>query len=256
MDDYNDPDTVLLGGGLRATDDSFDPFEPRVRHEGEPPADSYGEAGGYIGVSGEDRQHDDAEGVIRYGRFGDETGGLDKSDDDRPLPWESPGSVHVSGADERRAREAASTGDRNIRGVAATHGGGATAGGTGDTKTHSPRVDSSIHAAGERIRAELTGPVDTRQRSAAIIAWDAAGRDFRKIEGPRRQYQKQGIVTAPQFLNTTFEAMLMGLKANASGDWILTLKIDQDAGQLVFPLHSAFGLALDIEVNRHVNRPE
>lgn len=252
MDATFDPDSQLFGDGDSPADGSFDPFLPGLGQERDTSAEPLGDSDRHSRVSYSDSGDDEPETVIRYGKFSDSGGNLDKSDDNRPLPWEGAGSVTVSGADERRAREGADTGNRNIRRTAERHDRDTPTGTIGDRKTHSAGVDSSISAAAQRIRGELAGPVDARQRSVAIAEFAAKGH---MQLGPR-QYQKQGITAPPQFLNTTFEAMLMGLKANASGDWILQLKIDQDAGQLVFPLHSAFGLALDVSVTRHNNRAD
>ena len=262
MDDDSDLGSVLLGGGLHATDDSFDPFRPGLREEG--PEGDDGDAvddspiipNGREGIDKSVEYSDDGYRIEQPGHDGGHS--FDQRGDDQPLPWQGAGSQRVVGAAERRDREAADAGNRNVRGASTTHGGGPTAGGTRNAQTHSPRVDSSIDAAAQRIRADLSGarPVDTGRRANVLRAL-ANGAD--RVDGPgqvKRQYQKQGIVLPPTFLETTFEAMLMGLKANASGDWILTLKIDQDAGQLVFPLHSAFGLALDVSVARHIHRAQ
>jgi hypothetical protein len=55
---------------------------------------------------------------------------------------------------------------------------------------------------------------------------------------------------------TDFQAIVTGLKANASGDWILTLKVDRDARQSIYSLDDAFGLALAVHIQRIRHTPE
>jgi hypothetical protein len=50
------------------------------------------------------------------------------------------------------------------------------------------------------------------------------------------------------FHSTDFHAVLTGLKANAQGDWILTLKIDSGARQSVYRLDDAFNMILDVHI--------
>lgn len=57
-------------------------------------------------------------------------------------------------------------------------------------------------------------------------------------------------------MSTDFEAMLVGLKANRAGDWILTLQVSRDARQAVYSMDDAFGLALDIHVQRRKMTPD
>lgn len=254
MDDYLDRDAVLFGGDDPPSDGSFDPFLPGLSEEGstsfrgDDSADTAvihqfpENSGGYEYVD------DDGYTVLERSHNGSDR--IDKSDDDRSLPWEGAGNLTVHGAAERAAREAADAGNRNIRRVAESHDRSVGAGADGNGKTHSTGVDSSISAAAQRIRSEIAGPVDTGRRSAAIAKFAESGH---LPLGPR-QYQKQGVTAPPRFMSTEFEAMLTGLKANVSGDWILTLKIEQSEGDKIFPLHSAFGLALDVHVDRHVNR--
>lgn len=254
MNDDIDPGPVFLRDSDPSTDEPFDPFKPRFREEGGTATPSPGNSDGHDGSSYEETTDDDGIGIIRYGRFSDEGDGEHQQDDDRPLPWQGTGDIGILGATERRDREGADTGTRNIRGTAEKH---ARLPNTGRYRTessaHSPGVENSISAAAERIRADLREPLDARERSAAVVRWSEEGDKNRKL---KRQYQKTGVLIPPQFLNTTFEAMMVGLKANVSGEWILTLKIDADAAQLVFPLHSAFGLALNVEVSRHSHRPD
>lgn len=274
MDDYLDRDAVLFGGDDPPADGSFDPFLPGLGQEGDATSPFSGEANGHNGSddsasiyefpndgTGVGDRSADGYRVIEQGDVGGDSifqsrhyGGdqVDKSDDDRSLPWEGTGAATVLGAAERAAREAADTGNRNIRRTAEQHDRSAGEGAGGNRTSHSTEVDSSISAAAQRIRSEIAGPVDIGRRSSAI---EKFVRDGHLPMGPR-QYQKTGITAPPRFMATDFEAMLMGLKANASGDWIVTIKIDQQQGDRVFPLNGAFGLALDMRVERHSPRSD
>lgn len=251
MDELFDPDTGLFSGSDPSADGPFDPFLPRFREEGETSTDQHGDADGDDGEGGSATLYDYTERFGRYGPSGGESDSGFSPDDDRSLPWQGAGDQPILGAEERRAREGADTGNRNVRRAAEKHGGRSQSGGSGSPASNESRVDSSIAAASQRIKDELRVPLDPRQRSDAIVKWETAGDKNRKLT---RHYEKQGISSVPQFGNTTFEAMLAGLKANVNGEWILTLKIDPNAAHLIFPLHSAFGLALDVQINRHRHR--
>lgn len=264
MDDYNDLGAVLLGGGLRATDDGFDPFA--IDLGSEPGEEGAEDLSGGRTEPGDDGDIDTAIVYDRSNSFGRHDGdhasfyrsddrdgsflvGRSEQDSNRSLPWQGTGSAHVIGAGERRDREAKDAGNRRLSRAAEEHGGNPQSGRTGTPAEDSARVDSSIASASERILTDLRKPLDTR---SAVARWKARGeKDLGK-----KEYQKQGITAPPTFDNTRFEAVVTGLKANASGDWILTLKVDRNARQSVYSLDDAFGLALNVTVERVRHRAE
>ena len=252
MDEHIDLDLVLFAGGNPPADGSFDPFLPGLGQEGAEDTGSERSDDGYFRDGYSAAGPNDGDNIIRYGRFGGEGDSQYEPNDNGPLPWQGAGDIPVLGEGERRGREAADAGNRNVRRTAEQHSGSIGPGVTG--KSHAPRVDSSIASAAERIRSDLRVPLDARERSAAVLRWEQEGsKGNRKI---KREYQKQGIDHPPQFHSVNFEAMLTGLKANVSGDWILTLVVPKDSKQAVYQLDDAFGLALDIHVQRHRMRPD
>lgn len=258
MNDDLDLDSVLFGGSDPPNDGSFDPFLPGLRQEGTTDDGDGWEADGYPGIGSQESDDDNADNIVGYGRFDNEGYRIHEQDDGGPLPWQREGDIGVLGAEERRAREAADTGNRNIRGVAEKRSGGTGTGGNGTgTRTHSTNVESSIGAAAERIRADLRVPLDARERSAAVIRWSEHTRSTGPGGGKlKRQYVRDDPDAPMQFISSDFECMMTGLKANSSGNWILTLQIPAEAGQAIFPLHKAFGLALDVHVQRRKYKPD
>lgn len=251
MNDDLDLDSVLFGGSDPPADGSFDPFLPGLGQEGAAASPSVRDTDGHDGDGYEEAVDDDGIGIIRYGRFGDQSDSEHERDSDQSLPWQGARDQPVAGAGERHDRERADAGIRNVRRTAEEHSGRSTAGGT---RANSPRVDSSISAAAERIRADLRVPLDARERSAAVLKWEQAR--AAPGGGKIRRYEKQGVTDAPQFMSTDFEAMLVGLKAGRGGDWILTLQVSRDARQAVYSMDDAFGLALDIHVQRRKMTPD
>lgn len=259
MDDYSDLGDVLLGGGLHAVSDTFDPFEVRPRHQGQPTDNDDDHDDGDIDSAFIDHESDDQfrprysgrEGVREYDGGGIESVRGYQPDDDQPLPWTGGTKGSVIGSAERAEREAAGAGDRNVRRTAESHGGGTEPGGAGPSKVDSPRVDSSISAAQERIRADLRGSTSSNTgrmdvgRSIAVQNFQARG-----LRGTNYELPRQAPVAPPEFLSTEFHAIVAGLKANAGGDWILTLKIDRDERQNVYSLDDAFGASLKVHIQR------
>lgn len=258
MNDDLDLDSVLFGGSDPPNDGSFDPFLPGLRQEGDTDGPDDGTSDGYLGDGSEAAEHDDADNIVGYGRFSDEGYRIHQQNDDGPLPWQREGDIGLLGAEERRAREGADTGTRNIRGVAEKRAGSVGAGeaGTG-VRTNQPNVDSSISAAAERIRADIRVPLDARERSSAVVRWSQHTRSTGPGGGKiKRQYVRDDPDAPMQFISANFEAMLTGLKANSSGHWIMTLQIAPEEGQAIFPMHMAFGLALDMHVQRRRFKPD
>lgn len=247
MDDLYDPDTGLFSSGDSPSDGAFDPFRPIFREEGAADSGDVQTSDGTDGDLDTAIIYNYSDGIGRY----DTSGGAGTErlapDDDRSVPWQGTGDRRILGADEHRAREAADAGNRNVRRSAEKHGGSSQPGGHGKPATDESRVDSSIAAASQRISSELARPMDARQRSAAVLAWESEYDRGRKLQ----RFTRDAVTTVPQFGNTKFEAVLSGLKANANGSWVLTLNIEPEHAQLIFPLHSAFGLALDVQIKRH-----
>lgn len=249
MDDLYDPDTGLFSSGDSPSDGAFDPFRPILRKEGAEDSGDIQTSDGNDGDIDSAIIYDYANGIGRYDTSGGAGATRLTQDDDRSVPWKGAGNQRILGGEERRAREAADAGNRNVRRAAKEHGGSSQSGGTGKPATDESRVDSSIAAASERIRTELARPMDAGQRSAAVLAWESEYDRGRKLQ----RFTRDAITSVPQFGNTSFEAVLSGLKANANGSWVLTLNIEPSAAQLIFPLHSAFGLALDVQIKRHMH---
>lgn len=259
MDDYNDLGSVLLGGGLYAVSDTFDPFEPRPRHEGRPASVDDDHDDGDIDSDIIDNFPDDQfrprysgrEGVREYDGGGVQSSSGYQPDDDQPLPWSGGTKGIVTGSTERAEREAARAGDSNVRRTAERHGGGTESGGQRPGKVNSPGVDSSIAAAQERIRSDLRGSTgsDTGRmdpgRSIAVQKFREAG-----LATNPTTLQRDAPVLVPEFLSTEFHAVVAGLKANAGGDWILTLKVDRDERQNIYSLDDAFGQSLVVHIQR------
>lgn len=55
---------------------------------------------------------------------------------------------------------------------------------------------------------------------------------------------------------TDFEATLAGLKANTNGIWIITLTVAPYDKAAVYTLDDAYGLALDVHVQRKRMAPD
>lgn len=55
------------------------------------------------------------------------------------------------------------------------------------------------------------------------------------------------VRTTPKFDSARFECHVYGLKANSSGDWLLTVKIDSNAAM---ELGEAFGMAIITTMER------
>jgi hypothetical protein len=267
VDDYSDLGDVLLGGGLHAVSDSFDPFEVRPRHQGRPTDHDDDHDDGDIDSDFIDHQPDDQFRPQYSGRegFGEHDGGGIQSiggyqpDDDQPLPWAGGTKGSVVGSAERREREAAGTGDRNVRRTAERHGGGTDTGAVGHTAPDSTRVDSSISAAQQRIRNDLRGSSQSNTgrldvgRSIAVQRFQERG-----LRGTSYELPRQAPHVPTRFESTSFFALLTGLKANAQGDWILTFKVDRDERHSIYALDDAFNIVLDIgiKLRRFTQRDE
>ena len=253
MDDDLDIDSVLFGGSDPPVDGSFDPWLPGLGQERTEDDSGNGTSDHHFRDGGFTAGDDDAEGVIRYGRFGGEGDRIDQRDDGEPLPWQGATDRPIVGAAERREREAADTGNRNVTRTAEERTGRSNEGGT---RTDPPRLASSINAAAERIRADIRIPLDARERSAAVIKWEESrgnGPGGGKIP---RTYERKRLDHAPQFMATDFEATLAGLKANTNGIWIITLTVAPYDKSAVYTLDDAYGLALDVHVQRKRMAPD
>jgi hypothetical protein len=67
-----------------------------------------------------------------------------------------------------------------------------------------------------------------------------------------RHYERQAITAPPPFKRSDFEATLVGLKANTTGDWIITLRVGQENREAATSLGDAYGLALDVVIEKHL----
>jgi hypothetical protein len=63
-------------------------------------------------------------------------------------------------------------------------------------------------------------------------------------------YERQAVLTPPQFRHTQFEAIVSKLQSNADGSWMVTLRIPPYDREQATILRDAYGLALDVTVNR------
>lgn len=230
----------------------FDPFELRGDESG-------GQASQSDLRTDESGSGHYTEPEYRYDRASDQSIAGFQPDDAGPVPWQGARAQSVTGAAERDAREAAHTGDRNVRRTAEQRTGGIGEGGSGTGPgDHEPAVANSIGDAAERLRRKLCEdlretiaadagiPLDADRRSAKVLELA----EHPNIKPPKREYNKQHITTPPQFETTSFEATIAGLKANVNGEWILTLKVSADSRQRVYALDDAFGLALKVSIDR------
>ncbi len=234
--DPDDLDSVLFGGSDPPADGSFDPFLPGLGNEDGSDDDVYG-------VTDDAEQSDDSVGVIRYGRFGGQDPGGFQQNDIGPLPWERGTDQPTVGESSARARTAADTGNRNVGRIAEQRSGGSSTGLV--RRQRAEGVASSIADAQERIREQSRIPLDDDERRRAVKS-DEAG-EVKKIT---RTYERQSILTPPQFQECFFEATLVTLKSNVTGDWIITLKVPPEFKSQVFDLGDAYGLALTTTIVR------
>lgn len=235
-DDRDDLDNVLFGGSDPPGDGSFDPFLPGIGQEG---SEMDGDDGDIDSPTDDYGDND----LGRILRFSSQVASRQQSDDDQSLPWERGTNQPTKGEGSARDRAAADTGDRNVRRIADVRGGGATTGIL--RREQSEGVANSISDAQRRIRANATIPLDETEQVAAVKN-DEAGH-YKKIT---RHYERQSISRPPEFRSANFEATMMALKANATGDWILQVKVPAEFKSAVFDLGDAYGLALDITVAR------
>ena len=232
----DDLDSVLLGGGLNPVHDAFDPFATGIG-EGDGDSDS-------------DDGDTDSAIIYDYGdTFGRFSGGYNEA---VPTDGESllgPGpKPSTTGADEQRERAATDAGIGNVRRVADERGGNP---GTGVARrTRSEGVASSIGQAAQRIRAEASIPLTDDERRAGVNSLGNGTQDRGKI---KRTYTRSIITEVPTFRRSSFEAMLMGLKANTNGDWIIQLKVPNEFTTEATSLGQAYGLALDISITRKIH---
>ncbi len=238
-DDYLDIDDVLFGASDPPADGSFDPFLPGLGQD-----DTEGD--GRYGGADDSEPSDGADGVIRYGRFGGQSHSGQQPDDDEPLPWAGGTDQPARGIEEQRDREAADAGNRQLRRVANERGRSPGTGTVGRERTES--VEGGIAAAQQRIGRLASVPITPNdERALAIGAREH--RDGVQYK-PKREYQKQHILTPPQFQQCEFEATLQGLKSNTAGNWMLQLIVPPSDANAVFQLKDGYGLALKVTVVR------
>lgn len=189
-------------------------------------------------------------GVISYDRGDNEVvigpTSLGRSDDLGPGTRTS--RAERDYAQRARERQAINTGDRNIRGATPDSDRGdrkRTSGIKGDRS-------SSIEEAANRLRADLrTSDITERESST-----DGTGRmddrvdrveEYIKVNqhsGGKRNYTRRTISHAPTFEEIDFECQIYGIKANASGDWMITIKVPYEESHAATALAKAYGLAL------------
>ena len=165
---------------------------------------------------------------------------------------------------EREDHRRSDTGIGNVRRVAAERSTGAGTGGAGtgqpDEDAEKPtdrglgrRMATSIEQAAERLRAEhsegltlVDGP-GLEARIKEFVHSEGKGGNFHA----KRAYQRSVITSAPKFRECELtEVNLAGLRAAATGEWIVTLKIPPSCFEEVTKLSSAYGLALDMTITR------
>lgn len=234
---YGDDDTdfVLFGGDDSPAYGAFDTFLEGIT--GNDPADD-----DFHGDADDPEQSNDPTDRSGYDGPHLESIGRLQQDDDQSLPWERGTGQPISGSAEQRARDAADTGNRHVGRVAAER---APSTGTGIGRNRSQPVANNILDAQQRIRAQSRLALDDDERLAAVKSYEAG-----EIKKPTRSYTKQHILAPPTFQQCEFEATLIGLKANTSGDWIVNLKVPPLDDEAVISLKHGYGLALEVHVTR------
>lgn len=208
----------------------------------------------------DDFDQDDATHVSRYDGYSyvdhEKTSGVPRDSDVRP------GARDRRNDNERALRAARAAGTRQIQRSAATHTGGDVAGGEGsaDSGTDEHPLAQSLADAQSRFRAEQALPesrdntlVEAALASSPVLL-ERGGytRTATQLEETRtRLTRSHGQITeVPKFTHAEFEAQFYGLKANASGDWMLTLRIPAGNYDEVMKMSQSHGLALDVDISR------
>lgn len=209
----DDLDSVLLGGDIGPDGGDFDPF-----------------------ATGDGTDDGDVDTAIIYDRsdaFGGFVGGGIQGDSGQPANDDGPlfrsRADHPSSAAlrEQREREAVDTGIGNVGRVAADRSGHTSEGVA--RRERSEGVANSLFDAQQRVRADIARSDDDRIK---------------------RHYERQSITAPPQFESTSFEATIAKLQANATGDWIITLKVPSANRAEATVLGDSYGLALQVTIER------
>lgn len=209
-----------------------------------------------IGRTGEPGSDDDNDGYDHISRYV----GHGYKGDGETERVSGNGDTRQGGRDrrddaDRALRAAREAGTRNIRRASESHSGSNREGHEGRVHEGEPVNDSvseSIRDAGVRLRTEQADP---DSRDSALVAHvlnspnPDVGAQNRPALTPLTRTTSQ-IKSVPRFKHTKLQAQMMGMKANVNGEWLLTLKIPQECFDGIQQLNGAFGLELDVEIER------
>lgn len=241
--DDDDLGTVLLGSSDNSSDMDFDPFNPIVRkHDEQDGGDSYG--------NGTDAEPDHRASFLRYsGTSGEGSEGI-PADDSRSVLGPGTGDTVTTGAVEQRSIDQRRARDDQLRRTAEQRSGGTKEGsGRGRVPTG---MANSIRDAAERIRNDFARePNDTERVGIGRQLEEQDSHDTQRKSPTRKiTYERQAVLSPPLFRTTQFEAIVSKLQSNADGSWMLTLRIPPYDRAQATVLGDAYGLALDVTVNR------
>lgn len=154
-------------------------------------------------------------------------------------------------SEERRDRERADTGSRNVRRAAGQHSGEPGEGSSRDTP-----VASNLADAAARLRADIqpTGDERTFDPGTGTLSVDrgvdgyvkALGSGVNAGSGGHRApvLTRTTVPEAPTFVGVDFECEMYAVKMNSSGDWLVTFKVPFRHRSAITELSGAAGMNL------------
>lgn len=259
-DDDSDPNAVFFGTPDSSPDLPF-PMDDEADIDSDPADDGPVDGATWLSDDG-DIDHDQL-GRIGYDRS--DTGIFTAPGDDIRDTVPGSGRELPDRIEQQRSleREAAATGDRHVGRVADLRSGSDPAGASGGSGSAAERVADSIRLAQQRLRSDRTVDstvrVGTPERAAIPDGAIVNGSTLRSLEQVvipdestpiKRHYERTTLSAPPSFHSTTFESTIIGLKANTTGDWIISFKVSPEHKAAVMDLAGAYGLALIMHVER------